>query len=196
MQIAAPLYSSPILSAQTPSKPVPATIATASPTVAESDQRADVAESASPSQYDASVDGLSALLSTQGEAIMPPNLTLALLALQTSGGSVEQCSAAASADAAPVTASQAASQMINSLGSNGVLTLADVEVAENGSTDADAATSLDSNCDGDIAADFTQLSGGTDTMTASQLASAIQRYMDTQNQHEDGFGSRIVSDPA
>ena len=76
------------------------------------------------------------------------------------------------------------------------ITLADAEYAENGSAGPGAATSLDANSDGDIAADFSKLTGGSDVMTQPQLTSAIQQYMNTQSQHPDGFGPRILPQPA
>jgi len=74
--------------------------------------------------------------------------------------------------------------------------LADAEYAENGSTGPGAATSLDANSDGDIAADFSKLTGGSDVMTQPKLTSAIQQYMNTQSQHPDGFDPRILPLPA
>jgi hypothetical protein len=69
---------------------------------------------------------------------------------------------------------------MEAVGSNGVLTLAEVENAENGSAALNA-TSLNTNSDADIKADFEKMSGGATTMTAAQLAAAIQSYMDTQH---------------
>jgi hypothetical protein len=75
---------------------------------------------------------------------------------------------------------------MGALGSNGVLTLAEVQNAENGCTAAPAGDALDSNTDSDIAADFTQLSGGSSTMTLAQLTVAIQQDASPQNPHSYG----------
>ena len=186
---------------QEQSKPSPTSYVGAQPTSAQAAQAAGATASTNQGQYDASVDGLAGLLSVQGAEIMPPNMMLALHALhalQQSGSSSWPPSSSASGpkDAAPVTASEVAGQMIDSLGSKGVLTLADVESAENGSTSPGAATSMDANSDSDIAADFSKLTGGTDVMTQSQLTSAIQLYMNTQDERPHGFGSRTLSQPA
>ena len=81
---------------------------------------------------------------------------------------------------------------MDSLGSNGVLTLASVESAENGCTSAPASDLLDSNTDADITADFTQLSGGGGAMTLAQLTSAIQKNANPQNQHPDSDGKVVL----
>jgi hypothetical protein len=77
----------------------------------------------------------------------------------------------------PATPAYVASQIIEGVGSNGVLTLAEVENAENGSK---GAPTSNSNSDADIAADFDKMSGEASTMTAAQLASAIQSYVESQ----------------
>jgi len=200
MQIAAVLQNYPIMvPKQGQSKPSPTTFIGAQPTSAATPQEPAATASTDQGQHDASVEGLAGLLTVQGQEIMPPNMMLALHAMQQSGPSSSgQSSVSFStgpADSAPVTASEVASQMVDSLGSNGVLTLADVENAENGSTNPAAATSLDSNSDTDIAADFDKLTGGTGVLTASQLTGAIQKYMDNQSQYPNGFGSRILSQP-
>ena len=74
--------------------------------------------------------------------------------------------------------SYVASQEIEAVGSNGVPTLAEVENAENGSTGVPISNS---NSDTSIAADFEKMSGGLTTMTAVQLANALQSYMATQH---------------
>jgi len=152
------------------------------------------AGSASQGEYDSSMDGLAGLLSVQGSEICPPNLQLALVA-GPGGASSSSVTSTASGptDPAPATASFIATQMMDSLGSNGVLTLADVEKAENGSTASSAATSPFANSDADIASDFNKLSGGTNTMTLPQLTNAIQQYMNNQSTYSKGFGSRTVS---
>jgi hypothetical protein len=159
-------------------------------------QGSAAAGSASQGEYDSSIDGLAGLLSAQGSEIVPPNLKLALIA--GSGGSSSSTilsSAGGTTSSAPATATLIATQMMKSLGSDDVLTLADVEKAENGSTAASAVTSPESNSDADIATDFNKLSGGTNAMTVPQLTNAIQQYMDNQNQYSRGFGSRVVSKP-
>jgi hypothetical protein len=197
MEIAAVLHNYAInVPKQAQSKPSPTTYVGAQPTSAQAPQEARATASTNQGQYDASVEGLAGLLSTQGQVIMPPNMMLALHASQQSGVSAQSTSIATGpADAAPVTASEVAGQMIDSLGSNGVLTVADVENAENGSTSPDASTSLDANSDTDIAADFAKLTGGTGVLTASQLTGAIQKYMDTQSERPKGFVSRILPQP-
>jgi hypothetical protein len=192
MQVGAALSHQAIVLTRAPSQPSPAGAA-AQPTAAP----AGATGSANQGQYDASVEGLAGLLSEQGKEIMPPDLMLALHAMQQSSGFTGQSTVTSTgpADPAPATASQIAGQMMDSLGSKGVLTLAEVEKAENGSTSPGAATSLEDNSYSDVAADFANLSGGSNVMTTSQLTSAIQKYMDTQSQHPYGFGTRILSQP-
>ena len=199
MNIAAVLQNYPIMvPKQGQSKPSPTSYVGAQPASADATQKADATASTNQGQYDASVDGLAGLLTVQGQEIMPPNIMLALHAMQGPGASSSgQCSASwtGPAEPAPVTASEVANQMMDSLGSNGVLTLADAENAENGSTSATAATSLDANSDNDIAADFAKLSGGAAAMTVSQLTNAVQKYIDNQSQYPHGFGTRVLSEP-
>jgi hypothetical protein len=76
---------------------------------------------------------------------------------------------------------------MDSFGSNGVLTLANVESAENGCASAPAGDLINSNTDADIAADFVQLSGGASTMTLTQLTSAVKLYADPQSQRLNGY---------
>jgi hypothetical protein len=131
-------------------------------------------------QYDASIQGLAGLLSTQGEEILPPNSNLALHA-PTSAGETSSSTGAATiaADAAAPTAFGVAQQMIDSLGSNGLLTLSDVEKAENGSTSPSANTTFNSNCSSDICRRFRQTiewDRGYDGRAAYQCDSALHEH--------------------
>jgi hypothetical protein len=137
---------------------------------------------------------LATLLSSQGATIIPPQMrtppqlitaphAISFTATQPAGGN---------ALSGPPTALEQANQIMGALGSNGVLTLAEVEKAENGRTAAPAGDALDSNTDSDIAADFTQLSGGSSAMTVAQLTSAIQQDANPQNQHPHSYGKVIL----
>jgi hypothetical protein len=126
---------------------------------------------------------LAMLLSSQGATIMPPNLRLhpgqtssapqagSVTSTETTGGT---------APSGPLTASDVAKEIMDDFGSNGVLTVADVERAENGSTSA-AAGDVNANTNADIEADFAQLSDGATSMTLAQLTSAVKKYTDPQN---------------
>jgi hypothetical protein len=153
------------------------------------------ASDANQGEYNASIEGLAALLSMQGADIVPSNMELALH-IPASASATNSVTASVTAAGGPATAAVVAQQMMDSLGSNGVLSLADVEKAENGSTSSAAGTSVDSNPDSAISADFTKLSNGSGQLTLGQLTNAIQHYMDTQNQYPNGFGSRSISQPA
>jgi hypothetical protein len=158
-------------------------------------QNVSAPSGATQGQYNASIDGLAGLLSTQGAEIFSNEYGT---------GSAHTCLGEQNVHRYhsrhrrgwPVTAAVVAQQMIDSVGSNGVLTVANVEKAENGSTSASASTSIDSNSYSDIAADFTKLSNGTGELTTAQLTNAIQHYIDTQNLYPNGFGSRTISQPA
>jgi hypothetical protein len=51
---------------------------------------------------------------------------------------------------------------------------------------------LNSNTDADITDDFTQLSGGANTMTLAQLASAIQNHANPENSQPDSYGKIVM----
>jgi hypothetical protein len=122
-----------------------------------------------------SAGGIAALLSTQGATVTDPSLVQFInpLMVKTGPGVLT-----GNASGPPATPSYVANQIIEGIGSNGVLTLTDVENAENGTT---GAPTSNSNSDTAIATDFEKLSGGSTTMTATQLANALQSYMTFQH---------------
>jgi hypothetical protein len=130
---------------------------------------------ANANRYLSSVSGIAALLSSQGATITDPNLVQFINPRDVMPGSA---AATGTVSGTPATPAYVASQIIEGVGSNGVLTLAEVENAENGTK---GAPTSNSNSDTDIAADFDKMSGGASTMTAAQLAGAIQSYMDSQH---------------
>ena len=144
--------------------------------------------------YSMSQINLAMLLSSQGATIIAPEMQISPeLASQPHSVSLSAPAPIGGAESSgPPTASQEAQQIMDSLGSNGVLTLASVESAENGCTSAPASDLLDSNTDADITADFTQLSGGGGAMTLAQLTSAIQKNANPQNQHPDSDGKVVL----
>jgi hypothetical protein len=143
--------------------------ATPSPTSSQ-----DSAATAEANRHQSGVAGLAALLSSQGAAISDPNLVQFINPSDVPTG---PATVTGDVSGPPATPSYVASQIIEGVGSDGVLTLAEAENAENGT--AGAPTS-DSNSDTDIAADFEKMSGGSTTMTAVQLAKALQSYMTNQ----------------
>jgi hypothetical protein len=143
----------------------------ATPTAASTQDSAATAEAI---RHQSGVAGLAALLSSQGAAVSDPNLVQFINPRDVPTGSA---TVTGEVPGPPATASYVASQIIEGVGSDGVLTLAEAENAENGT--AGALTS-NSNSDTDIAADFEKMSGGSTTMTAMQLANALQSYMANQ----------------
>jgi hypothetical protein len=129
---------------------------------------------ANANRYLSSAGGMAALLTSQGATVTDPNLVQFIDPRMTATG---PGTVSGDVSGPPATPSYVASQIIAGIGSNGVLTLADVEKAENGST---GAPTSNSNSDSNIAADFEKMSGGSTTMTATQLANALQSYMATQ----------------
>jgi len=133
----------------------------------------DSATTSDANRYLSDVSGIAALLSSQGEPVSDPNLVQFINPdLPTGPRTVT-----GDVSGPPATPSYVASQIIEGVGSDGVLTLAEVENAENGST---GAPTSNSNSDTDIAADFEKMSGGSTTMTAAQLTNALQSYMANQ----------------
>jgi hypothetical protein len=114
------------------------------------------------------------LLSSQGATVTDPNLVQFIDPRMAETGSGTMTG---NASGPPATPSYVASRIMAGIGSNGVLTLADVENAENGTT---GTPTSNSNSDTTIAADFEKLSGGSTTMTSAQLTNALKSYMATQ----------------
>jgi hypothetical protein len=126
---------------------------------------------ADANRYLSAVEGIAALLSSQGAPITDPNLVQFINPHDVKPGSN---TVTGNVSGSPATPSYVASQIIEGLGSNGALTLAEVENAENATT---GAPTSNSNSAAEIAADFEKLSGGSTTLTARQLADALQTYM-------------------
>ena len=145
--------------------------ATAQTTAAPSQESAATANS---NRSLSSAAGIAALLSSQGATVTDPNLVQFIDPRMAETGSGTMTG---NASGPPATPSYVASQIIEGIGSNGVLTLADVENAENGAT---GTPTSNSNSDTTIAADFEKLSGGSTTMTSAQLTNALKSYMATQ----------------
>lgn len=121
-----------------------------------------------------SAAGIAALLSSQGATITDPNLVQFVDPRMVKPGSG---TTTGNAPGPPATPSYVASQIIEGIGANGVLTLGDVENAENGTPGAPTANL---NSDTTIATDFEKLSGGSTTTTATQLTNALRSYMANQ----------------
>jgi hypothetical protein len=147
-------------------------VASASPAVAPSQESTDTAGA---NRYSSGVAGIAALLSSKGATVSDPNLVQFINPIDTPAG---PRAVTGDASGPPATPSYVASQIIEGVGSDGVLTLAEVEKAENGTT---GAPTSNSNSDSDIAADFEKLSGGSTTMTAAQLTKALQSYIASQS---------------
>jgi hypothetical protein len=132
----------------------------------------DSTATADANRYLSSAAGMAALLSSQGATVTDPNLVQFI-----DPRMIDTGSGTGDASGAPATPSYVASRIMAGIGSNGVLTLAEVENAENGTT---GAPTSNSNSDTAIATDFEKLSGGSTTMTATQLTNALQSYMANQ----------------
>src|ERR1700678_2700679 len=138
---------------------------------------------------------LAMLLSSQGATIVPANFQLSpYSSLSQSSTATVSFTGTSGSDApsGPPTAASEAMQIMDSLGSNGVLSLANVQSAENGCTTAPLRDLINSNTDADIASDFTKLSGGGSTMTLAQLTSAIQGNANPQNQPSNSYGKVVM----
>src|ERR1700678_577440 len=130
---------------------------------------------ADANRYLSGVAGIAALLSSQGAAVSDPNLVQFINPLDTPTG---PGTVTGDVSGPPATPSYVASQIIEGVGANGVLTLAEVENTENGTSGTPPSNS---NSAASIATDFEKMSGGSTTMTAAQLGKALQSYMNTQH---------------
>jgi len=135
-------------------------------------------QAATNSQYDSAVGTFTALLSAQGEAVGNPLLALSLRAPPSS--EITRATATVPAPLrdlvgpTPPLPSGAflANEIVGSLGNGSDLTLAQAEqaMATPAGTGQNSAAS--------ITADFAALSGGSDVLSAGQLATAIQEFRD------------------
>ena len=156
--------------------------ATSSP-IAPAQTSPDPAKSA---QATITLGSFAAVMAAQGQALGNPLLALALHspgAGQTASSATVSGQSGSGPVSGPPTAAQIATRIVNEIGDNGTITLAQAETALD-----QAKPGYVANSRVNIDEDFRRLSGGGDVLTTGQLTASLQSYMD-----QGGFSGKMGS---